>query len=356
MKLNVKRILCVLLCLVLCLTVSLPAYAASVRYGDANDDGAVNMKDVLTLRQYLADWDPVINIAFADANGDLSVNMKDVLLVRMYLAGLPVTFGEFAKEPEGTVLCEGKDVRVSLYDIKPDGLYGYELWVTVENLTDRPALLQAEMASINDKMAMPLWICSLEPREEKVEVICLEEYAETRVDPSTVEKIEVLFIAADEDDNEDNVSLLDVGKQPAVLYPNGGEDTYETPDRTPENGVVMADTDTALLVLSDFEEEPGWFLYGNTFMKNRDTQPLLYTSENLKINGVAMENGFWLDLVLPGADSESSIMLDTDELNAAGITEIQTMTFTVNAYPLEAMLQTGDGEPLYTFEASYTAS
>lgn len=353
---NGKRILCVLLCLVLCLTVSLPAYAASIRYGDANEDGAVDMKDVLTLRQYLADWDPVINIAFADANGDLSVNMKDVLLVRMYLAGLPVTFGEFAKEPETTVLCEGKDVRVSLYDIQPNGLYGYELWVTAENLTDRPVLLQAEMASINDKMTMPLWAYSLEPREEKIEVICLEEYAETRVDPSTVEKIEVLFMATDEDESEETVSLLDVGEQPAVLYPNGGEDTYETPDRTPENGVVMADTDTAFLMLSDFEEEPGWFLHGNTFMKNRDTQPILYISEDVKINGVTMENGFWFDMVLPGADSESSIMLDADELSAAGITEIQTMTFTVNAYPLDAMLRTEGGDPLYTFEASYTAN
>ena len=56
--------------------------------GDANDDGAVNMKDVLVLRKQLAGMEPIINMANADCNGDGDVNMKDVLLLRKFLAGL----------------------------------------------------------------------------------------------------------------------------------------------------------------------------------------------------------------------------------------------------------------------------
>ena len=56
--------------------------------GDANDDGAVNMKDVLVARKYLAGLDPTINLDNADCNGDGAVNMKDVLLLRKFLAGL----------------------------------------------------------------------------------------------------------------------------------------------------------------------------------------------------------------------------------------------------------------------------
>ena len=62
--------------------------AETVLLGDANDDGAVNMKDVLTMRKYIASMDTTINLKNADVNCDSSVNLKDVLLVRKQLAGI----------------------------------------------------------------------------------------------------------------------------------------------------------------------------------------------------------------------------------------------------------------------------
>ncbi len=56
--------------------------------GDANDDGAVNMKDVLVLRKIIADIAVEYNEMNADVNGDGEINMKDVLVVRKYLAGI----------------------------------------------------------------------------------------------------------------------------------------------------------------------------------------------------------------------------------------------------------------------------
>ncbi|MCQ2405390.1 MAG: dockerin type I repeat-containing protein, partial [Clostridia bacterium] len=61
--------------------------------GDANDDGAVNMKDVLALRKQLAGMNPEINMTNADCNEDGDVNMKDVLLLRKFLAGLITELG-----------------------------------------------------------------------------------------------------------------------------------------------------------------------------------------------------------------------------------------------------------------------
>ena len=54
--------------------------------GDANGDGAVNMKDVLVLRKVLADIAVECNEANADANGDGELNMKDVLMLRKMIA------------------------------------------------------------------------------------------------------------------------------------------------------------------------------------------------------------------------------------------------------------------------------
>ena len=57
--------------------------------GDANDDGAVNMKDVLTVRRVLADLDvETYSAVNADCNEDGDVNMKDVLMLRQFLASM----------------------------------------------------------------------------------------------------------------------------------------------------------------------------------------------------------------------------------------------------------------------------
>ena len=56
--------------------------------GDANDDGSVNMKDVLVMRKALAGIEVSVNNFNADVNQDDSVNMKDVLQIRKLLANI----------------------------------------------------------------------------------------------------------------------------------------------------------------------------------------------------------------------------------------------------------------------------
>ena len=84
------KILSALLCFVMiiaCLPTALAAAEPASTTGDVNADGAVNTKDVLCLRKFLAGIDTVL-AGDGDANLDGDVNMKDVLLLRRYLVGL----------------------------------------------------------------------------------------------------------------------------------------------------------------------------------------------------------------------------------------------------------------------------
>ena len=73
------------LLLVIVLIVSCAAVCTAVLTGDVNSDGAVNMKDVLTLRLYLSGKTAAFSPTAADGNGDGLVNMKDVLWLRRRL-------------------------------------------------------------------------------------------------------------------------------------------------------------------------------------------------------------------------------------------------------------------------------
>lgn len=67
-----------------------PTTPGGILYGDANDDGAVNMKDVLLMRKCIAEVQSIdtLNFQNSDVNVDGSVNMKDVLSVRKFIANL----------------------------------------------------------------------------------------------------------------------------------------------------------------------------------------------------------------------------------------------------------------------------
>ncbi len=83
-------------------------------YGDANGDGAVNMKDVLLLRKFLANMDVIIVAEAADVTRDDTVNMKDVLLLRKFLAELASL-----PDPKETVITDPDNPETDL-DYQPD--------------------------------------------------------------------------------------------------------------------------------------------------------------------------------------------------------------------------------------------
>ena len=57
-----------------------------VTVGDANDDGKINLDDVVVLAQYVAEWDIECNEAALDTNGDGTVNLDDIVHLAQYVA------------------------------------------------------------------------------------------------------------------------------------------------------------------------------------------------------------------------------------------------------------------------------
>lgn len=56
--------------------------------GDVNEDGSIDLKDVVVMRRLLAGgWEITYNEAACDVNGDNSFDLKDVVYLRRYLAG-----------------------------------------------------------------------------------------------------------------------------------------------------------------------------------------------------------------------------------------------------------------------------
>ena len=86
----IRIFLCVVLivCMLLVFETKVKADESKVYYGDVNNDGVIDLKDVTALRRYLAGgWNITTNEGKADVNRDGSVDPKDVTMLRRYLVG-----------------------------------------------------------------------------------------------------------------------------------------------------------------------------------------------------------------------------------------------------------------------------
>ncbi len=55
--------------------------------GDMNDDGKINMRDVVLLQQVVNGWDVTYNKSAADYNEDDKINMRDIVALQQYING-----------------------------------------------------------------------------------------------------------------------------------------------------------------------------------------------------------------------------------------------------------------------------
>lgn len=126
--------------------------------GDVNGDGAIDIKDSVLLKRYLAGWNEDINLSTADVDGSAEVNIRDCVLLNRYLAGWDVVLMPVQDDPvekEGWKKCSGT------------GYYLYadeKQWICHENLTSGQVWLSA-VGSTGD-----LYVETIDSDDEELEL------------------------------------------------------------------------------------------------------------------------------------------------------------------------------------------
>ena len=124
-----KKILCIIccaalivssLCLNACATQT-EQYTVNVAdYGDANDDGAVNLLDLILLRKYLVHFDVNMNYENTDFNGDCKINLADLVEMRKKLVKMAVQYGQRFANDNLDINATVEDMGIPLQSKWPD--------------------------------------------------------------------------------------------------------------------------------------------------------------------------------------------------------------------------------------------
>ena len=76
-----------------------PRNGAVLKYGDLNNDGKINLRDLGLLQQHLNGWETTANTAAGDLNSDGKVNLRDLGLLQQYLNGWDVKLPDAPSTP-----------------------------------------------------------------------------------------------------------------------------------------------------------------------------------------------------------------------------------------------------------------
>ena len=76
-----------------------PRNGVVLKYGDLNNDGKINVRDLGLLQQSLNGWDVEINASAADLNNDGKVNIRDLGMLQQYLNGWDVKLPDAPSTP-----------------------------------------------------------------------------------------------------------------------------------------------------------------------------------------------------------------------------------------------------------------
>ncbi len=228
---------------------------------------------------------------------------------------------------EEVIAVDNEQCTIKITGINEDAILGYTLKAYLENKsTDKTYMFSVTSASINGVMADPLFAAEVAAGKKANESISFSDSA-IDADIGDYTDIELNFRVYDSND-----FMADpVAEQSVHIYPYG-EDKATTFVRTPaDTDTVLLDNENVTAIVTGYEEDNIWGYTANIFLVNKTDKTIMFSVDDVSVNGF-MADPFFADEVDAGKCAFSSISWSDTTLAENGITEIETIEFTIRAY------------------------
>lgn len=223
-----------------------------------------------------------------------------------------------------------------LQDIDPQGTFGYTLEVLLENKTEQELMFSLRSVSVNGYMCDPFFAAAIGSgmtSREKVSFL-----HQNLADNGITDVTEIAFTLA----VYDNTDLLaeNLVETEFSFYPQGPEAHREMPRTAQPADVELFSNESCAMTVTGFDPESFWGYGVDVYLENRTDRALMFATWDGMVNGVACDP-CWAVEVAPGKRYNGQISWMTQELEEAGIFQVEQISLALRVYDSENW-QTGN--------------
>ncbi len=240
------------------------------------------------------------------------------------------SLGEMPEFQEVTAV-DNDQCAVRITGIEEDSIWGLQLNAELENRSsDKTYMFSVEDSSINGVECSALLAAEVTAGNKAREDITFTTDALEKNGVGDFTDIELDLRVYDSGD----WSADPVARETVHVYPYG-QDKASVFVREPQpSDTVLADNDQCSVIVTGYGHDDIWGYMVNLYLLNKSDEPVMFSVEDAALNGY-MADPFFAYSVSPGKCAFSSLTWYDSTLEENGITEVETIGFTLTAHSTE---------------------
>ena len=227
---------------------------------------------------------------------------------------------------EQTVV-DNEQCTIKITGIEEDKFWGYSLKTYLENKSaDTTYMFSLEYAAINGVQVTSLFATEVAPGKKSNESISfLDDDLENITGNFT--DIELSFRVYD----SENWEADDVLNTAVHVYPYGEEKASKFVRESKPTDNVLVDNENITAIITGYTNDALFGYTANLFLVNKTDRALMFTAEDVSVNGYMADPLFVVDVAAGKSTFTSMSWLESD-FEENGITQVDSIELTLRAY------------------------
>lgn len=238
-----------------------------------------------------------------------------------------------AEEAEYTMeeitIIDDENCTLIITGIDPEGFWGLEFSVYLENKTDKTLMFSWDDVSVNGYMVDPYWADEVAAGKKLNSTI--DFYTEDFEQCNIITADEVSFVLTVYD--SDDWSADNIVEETYTIYPTGlNADSIVVPERTVVDGEQVAvDNDSFTFIIQSVEMDDFWGYTLNCYIENKTAMSLMFSWDDVSVNDY-MIDPYWANEVSAGKREFTQISFYTEDFEENGIEDVDVIEYCLSVY------------------------
>ena len=233
------------------------------------------------------------------------------------------------------VIVDDENCTMIITGINPDGDWGMELSIYLENKTDKKLMFAWSNVSVNGYLVDSYWANEVAAGKKLNGIINFYTDDFDQCNITSADEIEFDLMVYDSDDWSADYLVDEI----FTLYPTGLDaDSVVVPERTVVDGEqVVVDNENLTFIIESVDPNADWGYTLNCYIENKTDMNLMLSWDDVSVNDY-MVNPYWVSEVPAGKREYSEIRFYSEDFEANGISDVQVIEYRLSAYEIDDWL------------------